>query len=60
VIAHDGAPTEPERARFRDLDPLLTTQEAALDAIVRRTVPALNKLVTARRLPPIRVPKPGG
>jgi photosystem II stability/assembly factor-like uncharacterized protein len=59
VIARDGAPTEPERARLRDLDPLLSKQEAALDAIVRRTVPALNKVVTARGLTPIRVPKPG-
>jgi hypothetical protein len=59
VIAHAGRPTEPEHARFRDLDPLLIKQEAALDAVLRTTMPALNKLLTAQRLTPIKAPKPG-
>ena len=53
VIAHDGRPTEPEQARFRDLDPLLTKLQGALDGVIHTTLPAVNKLLASRRVPPI-------
>jgi hypothetical protein len=59
VIAHDGRPTEPEQTRFRDIDPLLTKQEAALDGVIRNSLPPLNELLVARGVPPIRAPKAG-
>ena len=53
VIAHDGRPTEPEQARFRDLDPLLTKLQGALDGVIHTTLPAVNKLLASRRVPTI-------
>jgi photosystem II stability/assembly factor-like uncharacterized protein len=53
VIAHDGRPTEPEQARFRDVDPLLTKLQGALDAVIHTTLPAVNKLLASRRVPAI-------
>ena len=55
VIAHDGRPTEPEQARFRDIDPLLTKLQGAMDVVIRTTLPAVNKLLTSRRVPAIVV-----
>jgi photosystem II stability/assembly factor-like uncharacterized protein len=60
VIAHDGAPTAPERTRFRDLDPALSKQEKALDAIVGTTLPRLNTLLASRGLAQIQVKRGGG
>jgi hypothetical protein len=54
VIAHDGRPTEPEQRRFRDIDPMLSKEEAALDALLRSKLPALNEVLQSRGLSPIR------
>ena len=45
--------TEPEQTRFRDVDPLLTKLQGALDGVVHTTLPAVNKLLTSRRVPAI-------
>ena len=50
VIAHDGRPTEPEQTRFRDIDPLLSKVEAAMDGVRRTTLPPLNTLLASRGL----------
>jgi len=50
VIARQGGPTDPERTRFQDIDPLLTKLEATMDGIKQTTLPTLNKLLTSRGL----------
>ena len=56
VIAHEGRPTEPERSRLRDIDPLLTAQQSTLDALIRTELPQLNDVLKKHGLSPIQVP----
>jgi photosystem II stability/assembly factor-like uncharacterized protein len=60
VESADGRPTKPAQDVFNELSAQLTTQLQALDARVKADLPGLNKLVTGKKLTPIKdeIPPP--
>jgi hypothetical protein len=50
----DGAPTKQALEVFAELSQRLATQLSALDALVSKELPPINRLVTSRKLEPIK------
>ena len=54
VESGDGKPTDQSYAVFKDLSERLDKQVAALDALVKTDLPALNKALAGKKLEPIK------